>query len=64
MERVSGKNDKLESLKLESFGEVGKNQAKLEKAKRSWKVSSEIVKFRCSWKVLAEVGRFCLKLES
>jgi len=30
LERAVGKNDKLESLKLESLAEVGKSQAKLE----------------------------------
>ena len=42
------------TLKLESFAEVGKNRAKLERIKRNWKVSLEVRKFRCSWKVLAE----------
>ena len=51
-----GKNEKLEnlklkSLKLESFAEVGKSQAKLERTERSWKEP-------------IEVGKFELKLES
>ena len=63
MERAVGKNEKLESFKLESlkfdsFAEVGKSQAKLERTERSWKASFEIGKFRRSWKVLAEVGKF------
>ena len=50
---------------------VGKNSAKLERTRRSWKEPSEVRKFllklesfaevgkfRCSWKVLAEVGKF------
>ena len=42
---------KLESLKLESFAEVGKSQAKLERTERSWKEP-------------CDVGKFLLKLES
>ena len=50
MERAVGKNEKLESfklesLKLESLAEVGKSQAKLERAKRSWKEPSEVGKY-------------------
>ena len=37
MERAVGKNEMLESLKLESFAEVGKSQANLERTERSWK---------------------------
>ena len=56
MERAVGKNEKMESfksesLKLESFAEVGKNQVKLERTERSWKEP-------------IEVGKFELKLES
>jgi len=56
LERAVGKNEKLESfkldnLKLESFAEVGKSKAKLERTERSWK---EPIK----------VGKFELKLES
>ena len=56
MERAVGKNEemesfKLESLKLKSFAEVGKSQAKLERTERSWKEP-------------IEVGKFELKLES
>ena len=40
---------KLESLKLESFAEVGKSQAKLERTERSWKEPSEVEKFEWSW---------------
>ena len=69
MERAVGKNEKLESfklerLKLESLAEVGKNRAKLERTERSWKELSEVGKnpaklesFFLSWKV-------SLKLES
>ena len=66
MKRAVGKNEKLES-----FAEVGKSQAKLERTERSWKESSEVGKLlsklesfaevgkrRCSWKVLTEVGKF------
>ena len=54
--RVVGKNEKLgsfklESLKLESLAEVRKSQAKLERAKRSWKEP-------------IEVGKLLLNLES
>ena len=56
LERAVGKNEKLqsfklESLKSESFAEVGKSQAKLERTERSWKEP-------------IEVGKFELKLES
>ena len=56
MERAVEKNEKLESfelesLKLKSFAEVGKSQAKLERTERSWKE-------------LIEVRKFELKLES
>ena len=56
MERAVGKNEKLESfklesLKLETFAAVGKSHAKLERTERSWK----------EW---IEVGKFELKLES
>jgi len=48
LERAVGKNEKLEnfkeSLKLESFAEVGKNRAKLERTERSWKEPSEVGK--------------------
>ena len=63
MERAVGKNEKLESFKLESL--------KLKRAKRSWEEPSEVEKlllklesfaevgkFRRGWKVLAEVGKF------
>ena len=68
---------KFESLKLESFTEVGKSQAKLERTQRSWKEPSKVGKIRpklesffWSWKVslklesFAAVGNFWLKLES
>ena len=47
LERAVGKNEKLESFKLESpefesFAEVGKSQAKLERTDRSWKFSFEV----------------------
>ena len=64
MERSVGKNEKLESLQLESLADVRKSQAKLERTERSWKVSlklesfATVGKFRCSWKVPAEVGKF------
>ena len=56
MERAVGKNEKLESFKLESpklesSAEVGKIQAKLERTERSWKDP-------------IEVGKIELKLES
>ena len=56
MEKAVGKNDKLESFKLEVQNEigkieVGKSEPKLETSMRSWKVKGE-------------VGRFELKLES
>ena len=37
--------------------EVGKNQASLERTKRSWKEPSEVGNFRCSWKLVSEVGK-------
>ena len=42
MERAVGKNEKVESFKLqslkfESFAGVGQSQAKLERTERSWK---------------------------
>ena len=48
--RVVGKNEtvesfELESLKLESFTEVGKNQVKLERTERSWKEPIKVEKF-------------------
>ena len=70
MERAVRNNEqlesfKLESLKLESFAEVGKSQAELERTERSWKDSSEVGKNRAklertdrSWKVSFEVGEF------
>ena len=47
MERAVGKNEKLESFKLESvqlesLAEVRKSQAKLERTERSWKVSLQL----------------------
>ena len=50
MKRAVGKNEKLdifklESLKLESFAEVGKNRLKLERTERSWKVSLKFESF-------------------
>ena len=57
MERAVGKNEKLESPKLESLAEVGKNRAKLERTERSWKVSLKLESF-------AAVGTFWLMLES
>ena len=63
MERAVGKNEnlesfKLESLKLESFAEVGKNSAKLERTRRSWKEPSEVRKFLLKLESFAEVGKF------
>ena len=61
---------KLESLKLESFclslkepngkkpNEVGKNQAKLGKPDRSWKVSYEVNKLLLKLENFAGVGKF------
>ena len=51
MERVVGKNENLESFKMESlnsesFAEVGKNSAKIERTKRSCKEPGEIGKNR------------------
>ena len=51
LERGIGKNEKLESFKLESqklesFTEVGKSQAKLIRTERSWKDQSEVGKSR------------------
>ena len=61
----------MESLKLESFTEVGKSQAKLERTEQSWKEPSEVGKNQAklertkrSEKVSLEVGKFWLKLES
>ena len=49
--RVVGKNEKLESIKLESLrlvslAEVGESQAKLERTERSWKKPIEVGKKR------------------
>jgi len=49
LERAVGKNEKLQSFKLESL--------KLKRAKRSLKVSPQLESF-------AAVGKFWLKLES
>ena len=49
---------KLESLKLESFAEVGKSQAKLERTGRSWKEPSEVRKFLLKLESFAVVGKF------
>ena len=69
MERAVGRNEKLESFKLESPKlerakrnwkepiEVGKNRAKLKSFFRSKKVSLKLESF-------AAVGKFWLKLES
>ena len=58
MERVVGKNEKLESLKLESLAEVGKNRLKLEKTEQSWKEPSEVGKLLLKLESFAEVGKF------
>ena len=63
MERAVGKNEKLESFKLErlmleSFAKVGKSQAKLERTGRSWKELSEVRKFLLKLESFAEVGKF------
>ena len=56
LERAVGKNEKLESYKLETErnwkepSEIGNNQAKLERTDRSWKVNFEVGIIRCSWK--------------
>ena len=42
LERAVGKNEKLKSLKLKNFAEVGKSRAKLERTDRSWKVSMQL----------------------
>ena len=47
LERAVGKNEKLESLKLESFAEVGKSQAKLERIEQ-FKLSNFISHFPTS----------------
>ena len=59
------KSFNLESLKLESFAEVGKSQTKLERTKRSWEEPSEVGKNRAklkrtdrTWQVSFEVGKF------
>ena len=76
MERAVGKNEnlerfKLESLKLESFAEVGKNSVELERTRRRLKEPSEVGKnsaklerTRRSLKEPSEVRKFLLKLES
>ena len=69
MKRAVGKNEKLErfnleSLKLESFAEVGKSQAKLERTEQSWKEPSEVGKLLLKLESFAAVGKFWLKLES
>ena len=46
LEKAVGKNEKLESLELESFAEVGKSLTKLERTQRSWKEPSEVGKNR------------------
>ena len=56
--------DKLESLKLESFAEVGKSQAKLERTDWSWKVRAEVGKLGLKFESTTEVGKWLLKLES
>ena len=68
MERVVGKNEKLESFKFESL--KFESSLKLERAKRNWKEPSEVGKNRLklerteqSWKDPSEVGKFLLKLE-
>ena len=65
MERAVGKNEKLESLKLERAkrslkepSKVGKNRAKLERTDRSWKEQSEVRKNR------PKMESFFFKLES
>ena len=70
LERAIGKNErmegfKLESLKLESFAEDGKSQAKLERTDWSWKEPNEVGKNRAKLESLilelesfAEVGKF------
>ena len=69
MERAVGKNEKLESfklesLKLESSVVVGKNRAKLERAKRSWKEPSEVGKNRAKLERTERNWKVQLKLES
>ena len=63
MERVVGKNEKLEGFKLESpklerFTEVEKSQAKLERTEQSWKEPSEVGKLLLKLESFAEVGKF------
>ena len=56
MERAVGKNEKLESFKLENL--------KLERARRSWKEPTEVGKLILKLESFAAVGKFWLKLES
>ena len=58
LEKAVGKNEKLESLELESFAEVGKSLTKLERTQRSWKEPSEVGKNRVKLESFAEVGKF------
>ena len=64
MERAVGKNEMLESLKLESFAEVGKSQAKLERTDWSWKEPIEVWKFEVKLESTTDVGKWLMKLES
>ena len=71
LEKAVRKNEKLESLELESFAEVGKSLTKLERTQRSWKEPSEVGKNRVklerterSWNASFEVGKFWLRLAS
>ena len=62
MERAVGKHEKsesfkLESLKLESFVEVGKGKAKLEITERSWKVQSAVGKLGLKLESTTEIGK-------
>ena len=69
LERTVGKNEKLESfkmksLKLESFAEDGKSQAKLERTEWSWKVRAEVGKFGLKLESKTEVKKWLMKLEN
>ena len=58
MERTVGTNEKLESLKLESFAKVGKGQAKLERTELSWKVRAEVELSKFKRSFPTSVGSF------
>ena len=47
--------------KMESFAEVGKSQAKLERTERSWKEPIEVVKIELKLESTTEVGKWLQK---